>query len=162
TNVKDDSSARDAGAWMLADVMVRGKEGQVMECTQILTGIASRSEDQKKAIAELQRDTIARSHGVLFTILDADTGIARQERLADKDKIAEKIKSLEQTLADKSLPGRLKVQALADAWAAGDFKDPTKTLLPLTRKLAQDSPDEQIRMAALYLMMHAPGLLEKT
>lgn len=159
-NIKDNSAARDAGAWMLADVMVRGNEGQAHECTQILTSIASQSEEQRKAVAALQERTLARTFGVLFTIDDTSFGVGKQEPLTDKDKVAEKVKIAELALSDKSLPGRLKVQALADAWAAGEFKDPTKTLLPLTRKLAQESADEQVRLAALSLLMRAPQILE--
>src|SRR5262249_43958039 len=123
---------------------------------------ASRGENEKKAIANLQEHALARTHGALYTVIDSTDGIAKQDRLEDKDKIAEKIKALEKILADENLPGRLKVQALADAWAAGDFKDPTKTLLPLTRKLALESKDEQVRLAAVYCMMKSSkGVLEK-
>ena len=151
--------AFSAALWMLADVAARGKGLEAKEAKAALDKVAASSAENKKLVAEIRDEILFRTTGALFTVNDAREGIAVHPQLKDKDKVEEKIKLAQTILADNKLPGRLRVQALADAWAAGEFKDPTGTLLPITRKLATDSPDEQVKLAALIIMALSPKLL---
>lgn len=150
-----------AGLWMLADVAARGGDQEAGECKAALKQKASFSDKEEKEIEAVKKDVLQRSKAALRTISDAFAGIGKQEKLTDNDAIKALVKRAEDAIKDEKLPGRLKVQALADAWAAGEVKDPTKTLLPLTRKLAFESKDEQVKAAALFLMLLANPILEK-
>lgn len=150
-----------AGLWMLADVANRGGEQEKTECAKVLETKASFSPAEAKEIDLVKKDVLGRTNGVLSTINDSGDGIAKQDRLKDEAKVKEKIKAAEDAIADPKLPGRFKVQALADAWMAGDLADPTKTLAPMTRKLAFESKDEQVKAAAIFLLLCSKGVIDR-
>lgn len=149
-----------AGLWMLADVAQRGSDQEKAEANKTLDDLAKIS-IHKDNVDRVRREASCRSDGALFTINDSGDGIAKQERLKDEAAIKEKVKAAEAALADDKLPGRFKVQALADAWMAGDRKDPTKLLLPLTKKLAYESKDDQVKFAAVMLLLCSDNVVDK-
>lgn len=149
-----------AGLWMLADVAQRGGDQEKAEANKNLDDLAKISIHTDN-VARARKDAALRADSVLLTINDSGDGIAKQERLKDKTALTAKVKAAETAIADDKLPGRFKVQALADAWMAGDRKDPTKSLLPLTQKLAYESKDDQVKFAAVMLLLCSDGVIDR-
>lgn len=155
-----------AGAWLFADLAARGKEGQQWEAREILGKLAARSDDAAKKVEGVYKHATERVSGAVWTFKDAEDGPGRQPVLKGDD-LTRKIAESLAIINDSSIPARFRVRAFAEAWAAGDFKDPTGQLRPLARKLLQEPGDEQMKIAAAYALIKAPekkadyDLLEK-
>lgn len=146
------------GAALMADLATRGAEGQKWEANLILEKLAAHGPNGAKKAENVTKHANERFNGALYLMEDADDGPGRQLPLKG-DELARKVTACIQVMNENNTLGRFKVRAFGEAWAAGDFKDPTGELLLLSRRLLQDSAaDQQLRVAAAYAMIKAgPG-----
>ncbi len=155
SRIRGEGSLQNTGIWMLADVQSRGLPGQIWECKMILDRLAERSAQNRTVIGELYREARQRHQAAALTFQDTIAGPGRQPRVTDEAEIRRMVTAARTMINDRNVPGRQLVRALSEAWAAGEFRDPTGELLPLCRTILNESRDEQAQLTAAFCMVMA-------